>query len=47
MVHGVEKAAYIGFDEVIDTLLLDGSSQCIEALVRTAPRAVAETTGFE
>jgi len=47
MVHRIEKATYIGFYEVIDTLLLDGSSQCIEALMWTAPGTVAKATGFE
>ena len=31
VIHRVEKAAYVGFYEVVDTLLLDGAAQCIEA----------------
>src|SRR5687768_5941918 len=43
----IEKPANIGLDQVIDTLLLEGPSQYIEALVRAAPRTVAIATLFE
>src|SRR5262249_58956741 len=43
----VQKAAYVRFDEVMHTLLLDGASQCIQALVRTPLGAVAIATVFE
>src|SRR5215471_11944962 len=45
--HRVEKAAYVRFDEVMHTLLLDGASQCIQALVRTPLGTVAVATVFE
>src|SRR2546427_10319109 len=47
VIHRVEKAAYVRFDEVIHTLLLDGASQCIQALVRTPLGALAIATVFE
>src|SRR5262249_56141488 len=43
----IQKAAYVRFDEVIHTLLLDGASQGIQALVRTPLGTVAVATVFE
>src|SRR2546426_4184564 len=42
--HRVEAAAYVGLYEDVDLLLLEGASQCVEALVRTMLGAVAVAT---
>jgi hypothetical protein len=44
MMHRVEEAAYVGLYEEGDTLLLEGASQCVKALVGTTLRAVAVAT---
>jgi hypothetical protein len=33
VIHSIEKATYIGFDDVVNTLLLDGLSQRIKAVM--------------
>ena len=33
VIHSIEKAAYIGFHDVVNTLLLDGLSQRIKAVM--------------
>jgi hypothetical protein len=47
VIHRVEKAAYVGLYEDVDTLLLEGTSQCVKALVGTMLRAVAVATLLE
>ena len=42
----IQQASYVRFDEVVHTLLLDGASQCISALVLTAPGTIAIATVF-
>ena len=44
--HRVEAAAYVGLYEGVDTLVLEGASQCVEALGRTTLGAVALATLF-
>jgi hypothetical protein len=43
----VEKAAYIGLDDVIHTPLLDGAPQVVEAVVRAPAGTVAVAAIFE
>jgi hypothetical protein len=43
----IEEAAYVGPYEAVDSLLLEGASQCVKALVRTTLGAVAIATRFE
>src|SRR5690242_1445143 len=45
--HRVEEAAYVGLYEDVDALLLEGASQCVQALVGTTLRAVAVATLLE
>src|SRR5215467_6095948 len=45
--HRVEEATYVGLYEDVDTLLLEGASQCVQALVGTMLRAVAVATLLE
>jgi len=45
--HRVEEATYVGLYEDVDTLLLEGASQCVKALVGTTLGAVAIATLFE
>jgi hypothetical protein len=47
MMHRVEEAADVGLDEDVDTLLLEGASQCVKALVGTTLRALAVATLLE
>ena len=47
VMHRVEKPAYVGLDEVIHTLLLEGPTQCIQTLVRTPLGPVAVATFFD
>jgi hypothetical protein len=37
----IQAAAYVGLYEDVDSLLLEGASQCVKALVRTPLGAVA------
>jgi len=41
VIHSIEKAAYVGLNDVVYTLLLDGLPQRIQALMRTTPGPVA------
>jgi len=41
MMHRVEEAAYVGLYEDVDLLVLEGASQCVQALVGTPLGAVA------
>src|SRR5215831_7645730 len=43
----IQKAAYVGLYEDVDPLLLEGASQCVQALVGTTLRAVAVATRLE
>src|SRR5919198_1481885 len=45
--HRVEEATYVGLYEDVDTLLLEGASQGVKALVGTTLRAVAVATLLE
>src|SRR5262249_9542110 len=45
--HRVEEAAYVGLYEDVDLLLLEGASQCVQALVGTTLGAVAVATVLE
>jgi hypothetical protein len=47
VIHRVEEATYVGLYEDVDSLLLEGASQCVKALVRTPLGAVAIATLFE
>ena len=40
----IQEAAYIGLYEDVDLLLLEGASQCVQALVGTPLGAVAVAT---
>src|SRR2546421_965459 len=45
--HRVEAATYVGLYEDVDSLLLEGASQCVKALVGTPLGAVAIATLFK
>src|SRR2546423_13488849 len=45
--HRVEEATYVGLYEDVDSLLLEGASQCVKALVGTPLGAVAIATLFK
>jgi hypothetical protein len=45
--HRVEAATYVGLYEDVDTLVLEGASPCVQALVGTTLGAVAIATLFE
>jgi len=45
--HRVEEATYVGLYEDVDSLLLEGASQCVKALVGTTLGTVAIATLFE
>jgi hypothetical protein len=43
----IQEATYVGFYEDVDSFLLEGASQCVQALVGTPLGAVAIATLFE
>src|SRR5262245_14169252 len=47
VLHRVEEATYVGLYEDVDSLLLEGASQCVQALVRTPLGAGAIAPRFE
>jgi hypothetical protein len=47
VIHSIEKATYIGFDDVVNTLLLDGLSQRIKAVMGAPSGTITVATVFE
>ena len=47
VINAIEEATYVGFDDVVNTLLLNGLPQRIDAVVRAPSWSVAVATVFE
>ena len=44
VINAIEEATYIGFNDVVNTLLLNGLPQRVNAVVRAPPWSIAVAT---
>ena len=47
VINAIEEATYVGLDDIVNTLLLNGLPQRIDAVVRAPSRSIAVATVFE